>query len=194
MFTWLWLYGEPTQIHSNSYKRGIPRLWTCVTHLMYRPIPPPLTHFSAITMQLSVFFLWFITFSVYLFFLICKNSFNTSFLLWTQFMLISNIISINTVVFVNQHLIFMTFPHKQFSVLLEWSFHFVYIIIYILLKRIWPRHHQLSSSQYLVSSLSVNPKYMHPPLKDLSWEMSWVIWKFLWWWGQILFYCNEKFC
>lgn len=106
MFTWLWLYGKPTQIHSNSYQWGIPRLWTCVTHLMFpRPIPPPsppLTRISAISMQLTVFFLWFIISRCSFFSYNLYKSFWIHHFL-TQFMLIFNIISIS-VVFVNQHL------------------------------------------------------------------------------------------
>ena len=49
----------------------------------------------------------------------------------------------------------------------------------------WPQPHQLSSSQYSASSMNINLKFMHFSIKDLSWGLSWVIWKFWWRWGPI---------
>lgn len=40
------------------------------------------------------------------------------------------------------------------------------------------------SSQYSAPNLSIDLKWMHFSLMDLSWVMSWVIWKFLWQWSQ----------
>lgn len=53
-----------------------------------------------------------------------------------------------------------------------------------------PCRHRLSWSQYSASSLSIDLKFMHFSLKDLNWEMSWVIWKFWRRCSQYRSYCE----
>lgn len=52
--------------------------------------------------------------------------------------------------------------------------------------KIRSHRHKLSLSQYTVSILSFDLIFVHFSIKDLSWGLSWAIWKFRCLWGQIL--------